>query len=196
MNRIAVVLAAGKGTRMRSALPKVLHEAAGQPLLAWVVDAARAAGCSKILIVVGHGAEQVKEAIQGDDIGWVLQAEQRGTGHALQQAMPAIPDSHREIFEGMATAAKQAAAEVAELIETRDLNVAARIVSDDDQLDDLHEAAYSGLLVASFHGTPQQILDISLLARYFERFGDHAVSVSRRIVYLVTGDHNGERAAI
>jgi bifunctional UDP-N-acetylglucosamine pyrophosphorylase/glucosamine-1-phosphate N-acetyltransferase len=83
--RIAVVLAAGKGTRMRSALPKVLHEAAGRPLLAWVVDAARDAGCSKILIVVGHGAEQVKETIQGDDIGWVLQAEQRGTGHALAQ---------------------------------------------------------------------------------------------------------------
>ena len=117
---------------------------------------------------------------------------------AARRAYPdsAIPESHREIFEGMATAAKQAAAEVAELIETRDLNVAARIVSDDDQLDDLHEAAYSGLLVASFNGTPQQILDISLLARYFERFGDHAVSVSRRIVYLVTGDHNGERAAI
>ena len=85
-DRIAVVLAAGKGTRMRSALPKVLHEAAGRPLLAWVVDAARAAGCARILIVVGHGAEQVKEVIQGDDIGWVLQAEQRGTGHALAQA--------------------------------------------------------------------------------------------------------------
>lgn len=84
--RVAVVLAAGKGTRMRSALPKVLHAAAGRPLLAWVVDAARAAGCSKILIVIGHGAEQVREAIQGDDIGWVLQAEQRGTGHALAQA--------------------------------------------------------------------------------------------------------------
>lgn len=83
--RVAVVLAAGKGTRMRSALPKVLHEAAGRPLLAWVVDAARAAGCSRTLIVVGHGAERVREVIQGDDIGWVLQAEQRGTGHALAQ---------------------------------------------------------------------------------------------------------------
>ena len=83
--RIAVVLAAGQGKRMRSALPKVLHEAAGRPLLAWVIDAARAAGCTKILIVVGHGAERVREAIQGDDIGWVLQAEQRGTGHALAQ---------------------------------------------------------------------------------------------------------------
>jgi bifunctional UDP-N-acetylglucosamine pyrophosphorylase / glucosamine-1-phosphate N-acetyltransferase len=83
--RTAVVLAAGKGTRMRSARSKVLHEAAGRPLLAWVVEAARAAGCSRILIVVGHGAEQVREAIQGDDIGWILQAEQRGTGHALAQ---------------------------------------------------------------------------------------------------------------
>jgi len=83
--RIAVVLAAGKGTRMRSALPKVLHEAAGRPLLAWVVDAARAAGCTRILIVVGHGAEKVREAISGDDVAWVLQAEQRGTGHALAQ---------------------------------------------------------------------------------------------------------------
>jgi bifunctional UDP-N-acetylglucosamine pyrophosphorylase/glucosamine-1-phosphate N-acetyltransferase len=84
--RVAVILAAGKGTRMRSELPKVLHEAAGRPLLAWVVDAARAAGCERILVVVGHGAEQVRETIPGDDLGWVLQAEQRGTGHALAQA--------------------------------------------------------------------------------------------------------------
>jgi bifunctional UDP-N-acetylglucosamine pyrophosphorylase/glucosamine-1-phosphate N-acetyltransferase len=84
--RIAVILAAGKGTRMRSELPKVLHEAAGRPLLAWVVDAARAAGCARILVVVGHGAERVREMVTGDDLGWVLQAEQRGTGHALAQA--------------------------------------------------------------------------------------------------------------
>ncbi len=88
--RVAVILAAGKGTRMRSALPKVLHRAAGRPLLQWVVDAARAAGCGRILIVVGHGAEQVREEIitpEGDDdLVWVLQAEQRGTGHALAQA--------------------------------------------------------------------------------------------------------------
>jgi len=89
-SRVAVILAAGKGTRMRSALPKVLHEAAGRPLLAWVVDAARAAGCARILIVVGHGAEQVREAIPGEDVVWVLQAEQRGTGHALAQAEPSI----------------------------------------------------------------------------------------------------------
>ena len=101
--RVAVILAAGKGTRMKSALPKVLHRAAGRPLLQWVVDAARAAGCERILIVVGHGAERVREEIDplgglgglgslgGNDLGWVLQAEQKGTGHALAQAEAEIP---------------------------------------------------------------------------------------------------------
>jgi bifunctional UDP-N-acetylglucosamine pyrophosphorylase/glucosamine-1-phosphate N-acetyltransferase len=84
--RIAVVLAAGLGTRMRSAWPKVLHRAAGQPLLAWVVAAARQAGCGRILAVVGHGAERVREELAGDGLTWLLQAEQRGTGHALAQA--------------------------------------------------------------------------------------------------------------
>src|SRR3954463_10988608 len=88
--RVAVILAAGKGTRMKSALPKVLHRAAGRPLLQWVVDAARVAGGARILVVVGHGAERVREEIAGDDLGWVLQAEQRGTGHALAQAEPEI----------------------------------------------------------------------------------------------------------
>lgn len=83
--RVAVVLAAGKGTRMRSRLPKVLHRAAGRPLLAWVLDAARAAGCRRIVVVVGHGAEQVRSEIGGEDVSWVVQAEQRGTGHALAQ---------------------------------------------------------------------------------------------------------------
>jgi bifunctional UDP-N-acetylglucosamine pyrophosphorylase/glucosamine-1-phosphate N-acetyltransferase len=89
-SRIAVILAAGKGTRMVSSLPKVLHAAAGRPLLAWVVDTARAAGCGRILIVVGHGAEAVREAVAGPDIDWVLQADQRGTGHALAQAEPHV----------------------------------------------------------------------------------------------------------
>ncbi len=89
--RVAVILAAGKGTRMKSSLPKVLHRAAGQPLLQWVIDAARTAGCERILVVVGHGAERVREEIAGDDLGWVLQAEQKGTGHALAQAEPEIP---------------------------------------------------------------------------------------------------------
>ncbi|WP_061962935.1 phosphate signaling complex protein PhoU [Demequina aurantiaca] len=108
----------------------------------------------------------------------------------------AIPASHREIFEGMTAAAKQTASEVVELMQTRDLNVAARIVSDDDLLDDLHSQAYGSLLAEGYTGNTQETLDIALMSRYFERFGDHAVNVSRRIVYLVTGDHTGDRASI
>jgi len=93
--RVAVVLAAGKGTRMRSRLPKVLHRAAGRPLLAWVLDAARSAGCRRILVVVGHGAEEVRAEIGGDDIAWVVQAEQRGTGHALAQVADRIGGAAR-----------------------------------------------------------------------------------------------------
>lgn len=83
----AVILAAGKGTRMRSSRPKVLHEAAGRPLLAWVIDAALAAGCGRILVVVGHAHEQIRAAFADrTDIEWVMQDEQRGTGHALAAA--------------------------------------------------------------------------------------------------------------
>jgi bifunctional UDP-N-acetylglucosamine pyrophosphorylase / glucosamine-1-phosphate N-acetyltransferase len=92
-SRIAVVLAAGKGTRMRSSLPKVLHHAAGRPLLAWVIDSARTAGCERILIVIGHGAERVREEIAGPDVGWVLQTEQKGTGHALAQVASEVRDA-------------------------------------------------------------------------------------------------------
>ena len=108
----------------------------------------------------------------------------------------AIPTTHREIVEGMGAAAKLAALEVAELLESRDLNTAARIVSDDDTLDDLHAKAYASLLAPDYSGDAQTTLDVALLARYYERFGDHAVGISRRIVYLVTGDHGGERAQI
>jgi bifunctional UDP-N-acetylglucosamine pyrophosphorylase/glucosamine-1-phosphate N-acetyltransferase len=89
--RVAIVMAAGKGTRMRSERPKVLFPVAGRPLLAWVIEAARAAGCERILVVVGHGAEEVKAAFAGqEDLEFVLQAEQRGTGHAVLQAAPHV----------------------------------------------------------------------------------------------------------
>ena len=85
MATTAIILAAGKGTRMKSDLPKVLHEVCGRPMLAWVLDAARAAGCDRLLAVVGHQAGRVQEtfAADGDDIAWVLQAPQLGTGHAV-----------------------------------------------------------------------------------------------------------------
>lgn len=86
----AVVLAAGQGTRLRSSLPKVLHPAAGRRLLEWVVRAARAAGCGQISVVIGHGGEQVKSAMADQNLGWVVQAEQKGTGHALAQVEPEV----------------------------------------------------------------------------------------------------------
>lgn len=88
-----VILAAGKGTRMHSDLPKVLHALAGKPLLEHVLDTARALKPTKLCVVYGYGGDALPQAIQGGDIAWALQAEQLGTGHALQQAMPNL-DRH------------------------------------------------------------------------------------------------------
>jgi len=89
-----VILAAGQGKRMGSDLPKVLQPLAGRPLLAHVVATARALQPDAIYVVHGHGAEQVRAAIPGGDVRWSLQAEQKGTGHAVAQAMPGVPDGH------------------------------------------------------------------------------------------------------
>jgi len=86
-----VVLAAGKGTRMKSALPKVLHPLAGKPLLAHVLDTVGVLDPTRISVVIGHGAEDVQTTI-GHDVEWVMQTEQLGTGHAVQQALPHIDD--------------------------------------------------------------------------------------------------------
>ncbi|HUQ25258.1 MAG TPA: bifunctional UDP-N-acetylglucosamine diphosphorylase/glucosamine-1-phosphate N-acetyltransferase GlmU [Burkholderiales bacterium] len=83
-----IVLAAGLGKRMRSALPKVLHPLAGRPLLAHVLDAARSLSPRKTIVVHGHGAEQVRAAFPDNSLAWALQAEQLGTGHAVMQALP------------------------------------------------------------------------------------------------------------
>jgi bifunctional UDP-N-acetylglucosamine pyrophosphorylase/glucosamine-1-phosphate N-acetyltransferase len=89
-----VVLAAGQGKRMRSQLPKILHRLAGRPLLAHVLATARSLEPKRIVVVHGHGAEQVRAAFSDAALDWVLQAEQLGTGHAVQQAMPRIsPDA-------------------------------------------------------------------------------------------------------
>ena len=82
----AVILAAGQGTRMKSSLPKVLHAVAGRPMLAHVITAAREAGAAPVVAVIGHGADQVRSAFSGAGVTFALQAEQLGTGHALQCA--------------------------------------------------------------------------------------------------------------
>ena len=88
MNLHVVILAAGQGTRMRSKLPKVLHPVAGKPMLGHVIDCARSLSPTRIHVVIGHGAELVREQLAAEDIHWVLQTEQLGTGHAVAQALP------------------------------------------------------------------------------------------------------------
>ena len=83
-----VILAAGQGTRMRSSLPKVLHTLADRPLLQHVIDTARTLNPEKIVVIYGHGGEDVRTCINDADLIWAEQAEQLGTGHAVQQAIP------------------------------------------------------------------------------------------------------------
>src|SRR5579863_721770 len=85
-----VVLAAGEGKRMKSDLPKVLQPLAGRPLLKHVIDTAQSLKPAEIHVVYGHGGQRVREALSDYPVSWVLQAEQLGTGHALQQALPRV----------------------------------------------------------------------------------------------------------
>jgi bifunctional UDP-N-acetylglucosamine pyrophosphorylase / glucosamine-1-phosphate N-acetyltransferase len=93
-----VILAAGEGKRMKSSLPKVLQPLAGRALLRHVIDTARTLAPSAIHVVYGHGGERVRTALLDEGVSWTLQAERRGTGHAVQQAMPHIPDDHRVLI--------------------------------------------------------------------------------------------------
>jgi bifunctional UDP-N-acetylglucosamine pyrophosphorylase/glucosamine-1-phosphate N-acetyltransferase len=90
-----VILAAGKGTRMRSALPKVLHPLAGRPLLRHVLDAAEALGAARICCVYGHGGDLVPKTLADANCDWVEQSERLGTGHAVLQAMPTMTNMDR-----------------------------------------------------------------------------------------------------
>lgn len=155
----AVVLAAGKGTRMESDLPKVLHPAAGRPLLAWVLDAARAAGCGRLAVVIGHQAERVRATFAAaDDVDWVLQERQLGTGHALLQTEGEVAEDalllvlsgdvplvRPETLRALAAAADPAAGgwgamAVAELAEPGSLGRVFRRADDPDLLDRIVEA--------------------------------------------------------
>jgi bifunctional UDP-N-acetylglucosamine pyrophosphorylase/glucosamine-1-phosphate N-acetyltransferase len=85
-----VILAAGMGKRMHSALPKVLHPLAGRPLLSHVLDTARTLNPTRLVVVIGHGAEAVRDAVGAPDVQFAVQEQQLGTGHALAQALPLI----------------------------------------------------------------------------------------------------------
>ena len=94
MQLAVVILAAGQGKRMHSDLPKVLQPLAGEPLLKHVIRAARGLSPAKLYVVYGHGGAQVQAALSHEDVDWILQADQLGTGHAVMQAMSRIPDTH------------------------------------------------------------------------------------------------------
>ncbi len=92
-------MAAGISNRMKTTRAKVLHEVCGRPMLAYVLDACRAAGTSKIYVVVGYGADQVKESFaDADDIVWVIQEEQKGTGHAVLCCKEYLADFDGQVF--------------------------------------------------------------------------------------------------
>jgi bifunctional UDP-N-acetylglucosamine pyrophosphorylase/glucosamine-1-phosphate N-acetyltransferase len=88
-----VILAAGKGTRMKSTLPKVLHPIGGKPMVQHIIDTVRQVGATNINLVYGHGAEQLQQALIHNELNWCLQAEQLGTGHAVQQAVRYLADN-------------------------------------------------------------------------------------------------------
>ena len=87
-----IILAAGQGSRMKSSLPKVLHKVAGKSMLHHVMDTARTLEADGIHGVIGHGADQVRAVTPADDVAWAMQEQQLGTGHAVAQALPAVPD--------------------------------------------------------------------------------------------------------
>ncbi len=95
--RVAIILAAGKSTRMQSNLPKVLHNVCGAPMLAHVINACKTVGVDRLIIVVGHGKDQVIDTFHDDTITWVQQKEQKGTGHAVL-----VCESALDGFEGPA----------------------------------------------------------------------------------------------
>ena len=95
----AIILAAGKSTRMRSARPKPLHEVCGRPMLEYVLRACYEAGCERVVVVVGHGRDEVVARFADDDrIRWVEQTEQLGTGHAARMCERELADHDGDVF--------------------------------------------------------------------------------------------------
>ena len=98
MSFSAVILAAGKGTRMYSNLPKVLHTLAGKPMAKHVIDTCAGLGANNIHLVYGHGGDQMQASLGAEPVNWVLQAEQLGTGHAVNQACPGLAEDEKVLI--------------------------------------------------------------------------------------------------
>jgi phosphate transport system protein len=114
----------------------------------------------------------------------------------LRYPATAIPEPMVPTFAEMTDAAARVARRITTLLETHDLELAAEIEADDDTLDNLHAKTFTSVLEPQWYGAPQEVIDVTLVGRYLERFGDHAVSIARRIVYLVTGGATDARRRI
>ena len=114
----------------------------------------------------------------------------------LRYPANAVPGPMVHTFAEMVDAAVRVARRTTTLLETHDLELAAQIEADDDTLDDLHAKTFTSVLGPAWGGAPQEVIDVTLVGRYLERFGDHAVSIARRIVYLVTGGATDARRRI
>lgn len=120
---VAIVLAAGKSTRMKSDAPKVLHEICGRPMLAYVLSACRLAGADRIYVVVGHGKEGIQERFAGErDLIWVEQSEQLGTGHAVSCCRELLSDFSGSVLVIAGDMPLVRREPLARLVETRDRN--------------------------------------------------------------------------
>ncbi|HUP78423.1 MAG TPA: NTP transferase domain-containing protein [Pirellula sp.] len=113
----AVVLAAGKGTRMRSELPKVLFPVLGRAMIHWVLDALQSAGIRQIIVVVGYRAELVRNELSGRGVDFAVQSEQLGTGHAVQMCRPLLEKSDKSVLVVAGDSPMIQASSVRELIE-------------------------------------------------------------------------------
>ncbi|PVY77490.1 bifunctional UDP-N-acetylglucosamine pyrophosphorylase/glucosamine-1-phosphate N-acetyltransferase [Tamilnaduibacter salinus] len=129
-----VILAAGQGSRMRSRLPKVLHPVGGRPMLHHVMSTARALGAEAIHTVIGHGAEAVRDATPGEETFWVHQAEQLGTGHAVAQALPNLPDDARVLvlYGDVPLTSRETLAHLADQISDRSMALLTVTMADPD----------------------------------------------------------------
>lgn len=132
----AVILAAGQGTRMKSDLPKVLHPVCGQPMVLWSVESARTLGADDVVLVVGHGADEVRRTV-GPDVTYAFQAERLGTGHAVLQARQALlgrADTVLVLYADMPTLRTETLRRLVDLHRSRRPTITMLTVHSDDSM--------------------------------------------------------------
>ncbi len=156
-----IILAAGQGTRMRSSLPNVLHPLGGKALLAHVIDTARQLEPASIHVVYGHGGAQVRQALAHEPVDWVEQKEQLGTGHAVDQVMPLLPDkgSVLVLYGDVPMIGARTLAPMLEQVRAGALSILSAKVADPHGYGRIVRATHGGLaaIVEQKDATPEQL---------------------------------------